>query len=195
MGRHVVISVHLNFLLHPPLCIPPSLSSSHPSDPTRSTRPITGFPQPPDVGNLRGYIHRHPLLRRRRDSRHAVVVAALEDHAAPMALLLPVRYPPLGSGLLLVLLVLPLPLPPHVPHNLPHLPPPQALLLLALQLVNPHPHVIPLARILPIISSPRNPNDHLDLRHRLRLPVLDRNRSPRSLLPICYELSDYVVNL
>lgn len=118
MGSHVVIPLLINRFLYYNLYFPPPLPPFNPSNPTRFSGTHTRFPQPNHVPHLSHNLHRNSLLRRRRNSRHPVVLAPIKNNSLSMAPLLPSRNPTFGSGLLLVLHVLPLSLPPHVPYIL-----------------------------------------------------------------------------
>lgn len=195
MGLHLVIPLHLHRFLHNSLSLPPPLPTSPPPDPTRLVGPHTSTPQPLHGPDLRHHLHRNHLLRRRRDSRHPLVLAALQDHPVPVAPLFPPRHPFIGSGLLLVIHVLPIPIPPHFSDLFHHIPAAKALLFLSLQSLHSHFHVIPLARILTIISSPCNTDDNFNLFGCLRVPILDRDGVTGCLFSVRYKLPNLASEL
>ncbi|GMN35434.1 hypothetical protein TIFTF001_005280 [Ficus carica] len=186
MGLHVVIPHRSDRHLHrrrcnsplppehPPVPRPPPPETAHPS------RPNPSRPQPHDVPDLRRHFPRNPPLSSRRDFRHAVAVAALEDQPRPVAPLLPARHAPHGARVLLVLRLLPLAVPPPAPDVLRHRPPPEAEPAPPLQPVGADRDVVPLARILAVVSGPGDSGHDPDLLRRLRLQVLDGDRTARS---------------
>lgn len=120
MGLHVVISLHLHSSLSHPLHLPPRLTGPYsPTGPGRPARPNPGHTQPLHVPHLRHNLRRNPPLGRLRNPRNPLVLAPLQN-PIPMAPLFPTRNPTLGSGLLLVLPLLPDPILPHAPHFLHH---------------------------------------------------------------------------
>ena len=195
MGLHVVIPLHLHSSLSHPLNPSPPLTGPYSETGSgRPTRPNSGHTQPLDVPHLRHNLRRNPPLRRLRNPRNPLVLAPLQN-PIPMAPLFPTRNPTLGSGLLLVLPLLPDPILPHAPHFLHHTTTSQAGLVPALQPLNPHLHLLPLARVLPIVPSPlHHPND-VGLLRRIRVPVLDSNRVAQRLLSFRAQLSDLAVGL
>ncbi|KAJ8431581.1 hypothetical protein Cgig2_025623 [Carnegiea gigantea] len=126
MGVHLVLPRNLSRPLHPhiphpppPPLPPPPAAAAHP------TRPDPGPPLPRDGAHLLHHLRRNPPLRRRRDPRHTVVLAAEQDHPNPMAPLFSTGYSPIGPGLLLVIHLLHLAVPPPPPNPLQPPPPPQ----------------------------------------------------------------------
>lgn len=185
----MVISLRLHRFLRPSFSLPPPLPTSTPApEPPRPVGTHTRPPQSRHGPHLRHHLHWNPILRRRRDPRYPVVLAAVQNHPLPVAPLLPPRHPPLGSGLLLVIHLLPLPIPPHFPDLFHNFPATAALFFLSLQPLNPHFHVLSMARVLPIIPSPGNTDDNFNLFGRLRVPILDGDWVTGCLFSVCYKL-------
>uniref|UniRef100_A0A1J3IYB0 Uncharacterized protein n=1 Tax=Noccaea caerulescens TaxID=107243 RepID=A0A1J3IYB0_NOCCA len=108
-----------------------------------------------------------------------------------MAPLFSSRDSSVGSGLLLVLRVLPHPLSPHVPYDLRRLPSSETLRVSALLQLRHGLHVVPLARILAIVPDSSHSIDDAGLLGGLRLQILDRVWFTRFGFPIVRrELSD-----
>ncbi|TKY55792.1 Elongation of fatty acids protein 3 [Spatholobus suberectus] len=126
--------------------------------------------------------------------RHTVVLAALQDPLL-VAPLLPPRNPPLRPRLLLVLHLLPLALPPHVAHSPRHPATSQAVFFPALQPLHLCLHVVSMARVLAVVSGPRNSLHDARVRHHLQVPVLDRHRVPQCVLPLHAQLPSRVARL
>ncbi|KAJ8451820.1 hypothetical protein Cgig2_007303 [Carnegiea gigantea] len=190
VGLHVVLPLHLHLSLRPPLSHPPP--PPLPPPPAAATHPAgphPGVALPLHGPHLLHHLIRHPFLLRRRDPRHAVVLAAEQDPFS-VAPLFPTGHTPLGPGLLLVIRVLPLSIPPP-PQDLllsppapppPDPPPPDPL--------DPRLHVLPMARILTVISSACDHiHDARGLRH-LRVSILDGDRTSERVLSVRTELPD-----
>ncbi|GAB4848890.1 hypothetical protein Ancab_003702 [Ancistrocladus abbreviatus] len=194
MGLHVVLPLHLTLLLHPPLFRHSPPPQPLPPPPPRPFRSGPCPPLPVHGSNLRDNFFRHPPFRRGRNPRDSLVLAPVQD-SFPVAPLLPLGHPPFWSRLLLVLHLLPLPIPPPLPHIFHHPQPPPPPLLPALQLLHPHLHVLPLARILPILPSTGHNLHHIDILRGIRVPILDGDRVTERVLPVCCELPDVVVGM
>ncbi|MED6183223.1 hypothetical protein PIB30_036012 [Stylosanthes scabra] len=145
LGLHVAVPLHIHRHLRPPLSRPPS--PPLPDPPPRHHRPPGPSPrppQPPHVPHLRHHLRRAPPLRRRRNPRNQLVLAAIQD-SIPMAPLLPARHAPLGARVLLVLRVLPLTIPAHVPYNTVGAATAEAGVLPGVQPLDRGVHVVPVA--------------------------------------------------
>ncbi|KAE8100559.1 hypothetical protein FH972_018446 [Carpinus fangiana] len=183
VGLHVVFPLHSHPGLHRCRHHAPPPPGALPAPPPCPARPHSGRPQHLRGVDLRGNLRRHPPLCRSRDPRHALALGTHQDqHASPVAPLLPPGHAPLRTRLLLVLRLLPLALPPPSPHVL-HRPPPQkAHDVHALQPVHSHHHVISLARVLPVFPGPGNTSDHSALHRGLWVPLLDGDGVAQSAL-------------
>lgn len=183
LGRNLAIPFHFYFHLHyhgrhptpppPPLPLPPS----------RPTGSFPGLSQPGSGSPLRHHIHRNPPLIHRRNTRHQVVLAAVQN-AIPVAALLPPRHPPLRPRVLLVIHFLPLPLHPHLKDFL-HNPkkPPQFPIFPALQPLDSHRHDVSMAWIHSVFPSPRHSFHDFDVLTGLWVSILHRDRITEKLFP------------
>ncbi|KAF5738179.1 hypothetical protein HS088_TW13G01074 [Tripterygium wilfordii] len=120
MGLHVVIPLHRYSILSGSINFSPPRTFSH--RPTWQTRPAGSHPRSPQplrCLDLRHNFRWHPPLLRSRDPRNPMVLAPLKNPFS-MVPLFSTRDPPVGSGLLLVLHILPLSIRPHGSHILRH---------------------------------------------------------------------------
>uniref|UniRef100_A0A7C8ZGE0 Uncharacterized protein n=1 Tax=Opuntia streptacantha TaxID=393608 RepID=A0A7C8ZGE0_OPUST len=190
LGLHVVFPLHLHLSLHPPLSHPPPPPLPlPPAAETHSAGPHPGCALSLHGPHLLHHLLRHPPLLRRRDPRHAVVLAA-EQNPFSMVPLFSTGYSPIWPGLLLVLRILPLSIPPP-PEDLlvsppatapPNPPPPNPL--------DPHLHVLPMARILAVISSAGNHIHHTRRLRSVRVSILDGDWTSERVFSVRAELPD-----
>ena len=116
--RHLVLPHFRHLLIRNRRPNSPPPPQTLPSPPFASVRTHPRPPQPHHVVSLRRDIHRHALLRRSRSPRHAVAVAAQQNHLFRVAPLFSSRYSSVRSCLLLVLRLLSLTLSPPAAHLL-----------------------------------------------------------------------------